>query len=449
MGIAWKIVYTFLIVGLELFIFFKVDGIGLTLERVFKSFLFKILLAVAFVTISYIVGNNYLSYFMDPLYGIGLSFLLLRGLPKKLLFFYGLFPMILVNLFYRGISYFVLPFLGQGQVHDDYSLIWLCIIIFNFFISLAFLKWLNYDFTSLRKEILDKGFQKSLTKINWIMGAYFLVMENLSYFEYVYDIQSKTVRHLILVFYLLFFMGIIKKLDTYLKDKLHERLDQEQALRYRDMERYSRHIEELYKEVRSFRHDYTNLLTSLRLGIEEEDMEQIKEVYDSVLKDSSEKLQDNKYDLGRLVNIRDRALKSLLAGKFLKARDKKIVFNVEVPEEIQVEGMSLLDFLTIVSILCDNAIEASAEASQPHVSIAFLKNGVQETFIIENSIKEEGIDISEIFSFGASSKGEERGVGLYTVMKIVESHPNTSLNTTCQDHVFRQVLTVHSMSVDD
>lgn len=449
MELVWKIVYTFLVSGLELFIFFNIDGIALTLERVFKAFLFKILLAVVFATISYIVGNDYLSYFTEPLYGIGLSFLLLRGLPKKLFFFYGLFPMILVNLFYRGISYFVLPFLGQGQLHDDYSLIWLCIIIFNFFISLAFLKWLDYDFTNLRKEILDKAFQKSLTKINWIMGAYYLVIQSLSYFEYEQGIQSKTVRHLILVFYLLFFMGVIKKLDAYLKEKLHERLDQEQALRYRDMERYSRHIEELYKEVRSFRHDYTNLLTSLRLGIEEEDMEQIKEVYDSVLKDSSEKLQDNKYDLGRLVNIRDRALKSLLAGKFLKARDKKIIFNVEVPEEIQVEGMSLLDFLTIVSILCDNAIEASVEASQPHVSIAFLKNGAQETFIIENSIKEEGIDISEIFSFGASSKGEERGVGLYTVMKIVESHPNTSLNTTCQNQVFRQVLTIHSMSVDD
>ena len=449
MELVWKIVYVFLISGLELFIFFKVDGIVLTLERVFKSFLFKLLLAVVFVTISYIVGNTYLSYFMEPLYGIGLSFLLLRGLPKKLLFFYGLFPMMLVNLFFRVVSYFVIPFLGQGHVYDDRSFIWLCIKIFICFISLAFLKWLDYDFTSLRREILDKGFQKSLTKINWIMGAYYLVMQSLSYFENVQGIQSTTVRHLILVFYLLFFMGIIKKLDTYLKDKLHERLDQEQALRYRDMERYSRHIEELYKEVRSFRHDYTNLLTSLRLGIEEEDMEQIKEVYDSVLKDSSEKLQDNKYDLGRLVNIRDKALKSLLAGKFLKARDKNIVFNVEVPEEIQVEGMSLLDFLTIVSILCDNAIEASAEASQPHVSIAFLKNGAQETFIIENSIKEEGIDISEIFSFGASSKGEERGVGLYTVMKIVESHPNTSLNTTCQNQVFRQVLTVHSMLVDD
>ena len=445
MELVWKIVYVFLLSGLELFIFFKVDGIVLTLERVFKAFLFKLLLVVIFVTISYIVGNNYLSYFVEPLYGIGLSLLLLRGLPKKLLFFYGLFPMILVNLFYRGISYFVLPFLGQGHVYDDRSFIWLCIKIFICFISLAFLKWLDYDFTSLRKEIPDKDFQKSLTKINWIMGAYYLVMQSLSYFEYVQGIQSTTVRHFILAFYLLFFMGVIKKLDTYLKEKLQEKLNQEQTLRYRDMERYSRHIEELYKEVRSFRHDYSNLLTSLRLGIEEEDMEQIKEVYDSVLKDSSEKLQDNKYDLGRLVNIRDKALKSLLAGKFLKARDKKIVFNVEVPEEIQVEGMRLLDFLTIVSILCDNAIEASAEASQPHVSIAFFKNGAQETFIIENSIKEEGIDISEIFSFGASSKGEERGVGLYTVMKIVESHPNTSLNTTCQNQVFRQVLTMISI----
>ena len=442
MNIAWILLYTLVTNGLKIVIFFKVDGISLTFDRIFKAFLLKFLLAAIVTTFKFLVLTDYLSYFIEPLFGISLSLILLRGLPKKLLFFYGLFPIVLMDIFYRSVSYFVFPFFGKGIVDGYGNPLFLLIMIFVYSIVLVFLKWLDYDFTSLRKEILDKSFQKSLTKINWIMGAYFLVMENLSYFEYAYDIQSKTVRHLILVFYLLFFMGIVKKLDTYLKDKLHERLDQEQALRYRDMERYSRHIEELYKEVRSFRHDYTNLLTSLRLGIEEEDMEQIKEVYDSVLKDSSQKLQDNKYDLGRLVNVRDRALKSLLAGKFLKARDQNIVFNVEVPEEVQVESMSLLDFLTIVSILCDNAIEASAEASQPRVSIAFIKNGAQETFIIENSIKEEGIDVSEIFSFGVSSKGEDRGVGLYTVMKIVESHPNASLNTTCQDQVFRQVLTM-------
>ena len=344
MYIFWMILYSLAIIGLEIIMFFKVDGISLTFDRIFKAFLLKFLLAAIVTTFKFLVLTDYLSYFIEPLFGISLSLILLRGLPKKLLFFYGLFPMILVNLFYRGVSYFVLPFWGQEIVDKGSNPIFLLMTIFVCFIVLVFLKWLDYDFTNLRKEILDKGFQKSLTTINWIMGAYYLVMQSLSFFEYEQGIQSTTVRHLILVFYLLFFMGIIKKLDTYLKDKLHERLDQEQALRYRDMERYSRHIEELYKEVRSFRHDYTNLLTSLRLGIEEEDMEQIKEVYDSVLKDSSQKLQDNKYDLGRLVNIRDRALKSLLAGKFLKARDKNIVFNVEVPEEIQVEGMACLTF---------------------------------------------------------------------------------------------------------
>ena len=445
----WIILYTLVIIGLEIIMFFKVDGISFTIDKIFKGFLLKFLLAAIVTTFNYLVLTDYLSYFIEPLFGLSLSFLLLRGLSKRLLFFYGLFPIVLMDIFYRSVSYFVFPFFGKGIVDGDGNPVFLLIMLFVCSIVLVFLKWLDYDFTSLRRESLDKDFQKSLTTINWIMGAYFLVMETLSFFEYEQDIQSKTVRHLILVFYLLFFMGIVKKLDTYLKEKLQEKLNQEQTLRYRDMERYSRHIEELYKEVRSFRHDYTNLLTSLRLGIEEEDMEQIKEVYDSVLKDSSQKLQDNKYDLGRLVNVRDRALKSLLAGKFLKAREKDIVFNVEVPEEIQVESMSLLDFLTIVSILCDNAIEASVEASQPHVSIAFLKSGAQETFIIENSIKEEGINISEIFSFGVSSKGEDRGVGLYTVMKIVESYPNASLNTTCQDQVFRQVLAVHLLSTSD
>ena len=140
MAVAWILLYTLVTNGLKIVIFFKVDGIDLTFERIFKAFLLKFLLGAIFATFKFLAVSEYLSYFIEPLFGIGLSFLLLRGLPKKLLFFYGLFPMILVNLFYRGISYFVLPFLGQGHVYDDRSFIWLCIKIFICFISLAFLK---------------------------------------------------------------------------------------------------------------------------------------------------------------------------------------------------------------------------------------------------------------------------------------------------------------------
>ena len=87
MNIAWILLYFLVINGLEIVIFFKVDGIGLTFERIFKAFLLKFLLGAIFATFQFLDVSEYLSYFIEPLFGICLSFLLLRGLPKKLLFF--------------------------------------------------------------------------------------------------------------------------------------------------------------------------------------------------------------------------------------------------------------------------------------------------------------------------------------------------------------------------
>ena len=49
MNVAWILLYTLVTHGLKIVIFFKVDGISLTFERIFKAFLFKILLAVAWL----------------------------------------------------------------------------------------------------------------------------------------------------------------------------------------------------------------------------------------------------------------------------------------------------------------------------------------------------------------------------------------------------------------
>ena len=113
------ILYSLAIIGLEIVMFFKVDWISLNFDRIFKAFLLKFLLAAIVTTFNYLVLTDYLSYFIEPLFGICLSFLLLRGLPKKLLFFYGLFPIVLMDLFYRSVSYFVFPivcfrFWGKG-----------------------------------------------------------------------------------------------------------------------------------------------------------------------------------------------------------------------------------------------------------------------------------------------------------------------------------------------
>ena len=104
MYIFWMILYELVINGLEIIMFFKVDGISLTFDRIFKAFLLKFLLATIVTTFNYLVLTDYLSYFIEPLFGLSLSFLLLRGLSKRLLFFYGLFPIVLMDIFYRSVS---------------------------------------------------------------------------------------------------------------------------------------------------------------------------------------------------------------------------------------------------------------------------------------------------------------------------------------------------------
>ena len=85
MYIFWMILYSLAIIGLEIIMFFKVDGISLTFDRIFKAFLLKFLLAAIVTTFNYLVLTDYLSYFIEPLFGLSLSFLLLRGLSKRLL----------------------------------------------------------------------------------------------------------------------------------------------------------------------------------------------------------------------------------------------------------------------------------------------------------------------------------------------------------------------------
>lgn len=108
---------------------------------------------------------------------------------------------------------------------------------------------------------------------------------------------------------------------------------------------------------------------------------------------------------------------------------------------IKPQGMELVDFITIVSILCDNAIDAAIDAA-PKVTIAFLTVDDKQMFIIENTTKVENIDLSNVYSFGHSSKGDNRGVGLYNVMKILERYPHVSLNTTSASYLFCQSLEI-------
>lgn len=429
--------------GSLMVVFFNLNHIKFNAKNILLFIAVRVPVAVFIVTINMLFSNQLFTYLDIPLNGLLLSYVFLRPLPIILLIFYGLFPFTLWNIFFRSISYFILPLFGYSPFITEGDLVSIPGILFSVYLVFFFIKWLRYDFVQLRQNILEKDDRNLVYVLNWAMFIYFVILQILTFLDYEVRISTLDYRRLVLVIYLIIFMGFIKQLDMHLKIKLQRQLDFQLQLQIHQLEKYSNHIEELYREVRGFRHDYSNLLTTLRLGIEDRDIDQISDIYETVLKDTSKRFRNRKYDVGRLMNIDNSALKSLLAAKFMQATENNVSVTLEVPEKIEPRGMDLADFITIVSILCDNAIEASLDIAVPTINIAFLNVNNKQVFIVENSIKEESLDISKVYSFGYSTKGSDRGIGLYNVMKIIDQYPNISLNTKSQNYKFSQVLEIY------
>ncbi|AXQ77986.1 GHKL domain-containing protein [Streptococcus chenjunshii] len=243
-------------------------------------------------------------------------------------------------------------------------------------------------------------------------------------------------------FYLLFFIAAIIYVNFRVKDQLDKELRRSKERQLKSLSEYSKHVESLYREIRSFRHDYTNILVSLSQSIHNNDLPMIKQIYKSILEDSDKKFYDAKYDMANLANIKDEALKSILFAKLSQAQHAGIDVTIEIIEPIGAPNMELLDVITILSILLDNAIEASLKAEKPSFLFAYFKEGDQTILIVDNATKLDKIDTKSIFNYGESSKGEDRGIGLANVREILGKYPDASLMTTSSNYRFRQELRI-------
>lgn len=65
-----------------------------------------------------------------------------------------------------------------------------------------------------------------------------------------------------------------------------------------------------------------------------------------------------------------------------------------------------------------------------------------DIIVVENSIREEKINISKIFDLGYSSKGENRGIGLSNVHDILDKYPAAFIKTSSRKHLFRQTIEI-------
>ncbi|HEM4423465.1 TPA: GHKL domain-containing protein [Streptococcus suis] len=361
--------------------------------------------------------------------------------------FYCLLPFVIGDIFQRIIGLYLRFIFDIDIVTLNSS------PLFNILLTLLlvpfytiFFKGLGIESKNLQVDTLNQDFKKVFIGLNVFFITYFLIIRSMIQLEIAIEnglnlkIDTYFIRTNVLLIYFILFTVSMLYLNYQKKEKQDKEIQELKDKQLADLGRYSRHVESLYKEIRSFRHDYTNILISLNEAIKEEDIVAIRSIYQEVIADSDRKFYDGKYDIARLSNIQNPAVKSLLSSKMLEAQKKGIAISVEVDAEIEPPALELIEFITILSILLDNAIDAAEQCTNGNIVFAYFQEYDRKIIVVENTTVEDKVSTSHIFEYGHSTKGDNRGIGLANVKAVLDKYPKFTLSTNSSNHRFVQEL---------
>ena len=359
----------------------------------------------------------------------------------SLLLFYSLFPLGFWDVIKNFLGYFVIYNIPILQTIYETNLGIMIFSLLAEIIVFFLISLFRYNFSHLKIKNLDRKTKFILITADTLMLAYFILPSYINYSDKVSWDRMLDYKELLTAVYFLLFICFVNLLDRKLLQELQEKVVLQKEIQLQNLSNYSQQVEGLYQEIRSFRHDYANILSSLKIGIDQKDINMVSQVYDSVLKNSGEKLKGKRFDVAHLRNINDLALKSLLLSKLSEAQNLSVPVSLEISEQFSIKNMEQIDFLTITSILLDNAIESAAEGG---IAVCFLEDTEWNklVMIVKNSTLEREIELRDIFKRDNSSKGVGRGIGLANVRRILKSYPNVCLKTTSKNYVFTQILEI-------
>lgn len=130
----------------------------------------------------------------------------------------------------------------------------------------------------------------------------------------------------------------------------------------------------------------------------------------------------NEYDFKKYNQIKNPFLKAILLGKEAICKERKIefIFDPESKFDLQTKNFFIQDLSTIIGNLIENSIESFIDYNieNKFIQVQIFQNKNSFSIAITDNGKPISDDIlSKIFDYGFSTKGQNRGVGLYLVQE--------------------------------
>ena len=313
-----------------------------------------------------------------------------------------------------------------------YKLSYLALMYTIVAVIILFLK--NKYHKIILTEDLDKK-TKTMIIFNFIFGIIILMIQTFSFYYYTneFPIILSFLTFISILGYLLFSIySLTKIINLSLTTKKLE-----------TSEEYNNTLRILHDNVRGFKHDFDNIVTTIGGYIRTNDMEGLKQYY-LQLEDDCQRV-NNLYILNPEV-VNNDGIYNLIMKKYHEAEEKDIKVNISFLLDLSTLNMKIYEFARILGILLDNAIEASSECEEKVINLTFRNDSKnsRQLIIVENTYNNKDVDTQKIFEKGVSGKENHTGLGLWEVNKLLNKNKNITLFTTKNEKYFTQQLEIYN-----
>lgn len=396
-----------------------------------------------FLLLAYII---FISFFISPYLGQKTTYILLIGciiiiaMTSKPVFYnitlslFGYLTLVTINNAILGI---VSPLLPQKVLALPINTIIFSILFL--FLSLLITHGLR-TFLLNKVKLLDLNIPDItflLFFVEEIFCAGFFIL-NFSYNEKMqYPSYIVVTNAILFTCFFLLTVAISFVIIYYIKKDYASR---QKLKEYEQLQNYIYELESLYSEMRIYRHDNINLLSSIYGYIDENDMPGLKSYFQNKILNEINKPAFSHIEIGKLSEIKILEIKGLLYAKLLHAFSKHLNVTVSIDCPVISTRMESTDLIKILGIFLDNAIEAAEFSMSKQLDISFSKTSDFTVLSVGNSCDLETIPLIQLSEPNYTTKGPGHGIGLATVKQLLQKYPDIHHHTQFKDHYFVQQL---------
>ncbi len=178
------------------------------------------------------------------------------------------------------------------------------------------------------------------------------------------------------------------------------------------LEQHYAEVENMYRKMRGWRHDYHNHMQVLTAYLESGRIEQARAFLDEI--------NDTLVKVDTVLKTGNTMVDAILNSKISLMREKEIAVDAtaKVPEKL---GIADIDLCVIVGNLLDNCLEACEKLPQSERFVRIYIS-VKETHLYMVFTNAAGKKQTKVGTIFVSSKGVNHGFGLSRVDELVEKY---------------------------